>query len=201
VPVKSDVRRHKLGTPEYIALAGVIATVLGALVTWLVMKRQFASKRISYTYQVEPLLRTPDAHLSHDLKVTFKGEELPEPALLSLTISNTGHTAIENAEVVVQLPGATYLIPGYFLEVPPGYLHLWDIERTDAEECTIRFQHINPGQIARVRLLMDEVPKGPPEIACPMPNVQCVPGRPVTLGLVAEVVVKAVAPQLLRIGF
>jgi hypothetical protein len=188
-----------MGTTEYLAIAGVLATVLGALITWLVMKRQFASKRLTYTYEIEPLLRKSDADLSRDLRVLYKGEELPEPALLSLTISNTGQTAIENAEIIVQLPGPTYLIPGDFLDIPPGYLMLWGIERTDAEECTIRFKHINPGQVARVRLLMDEVPKGEPRISCPMPNVECVRGNPVTLSLVGEIVVNVVAPQLLRV--
>jgi hypothetical protein len=144
-------------------------------------------------------MRLSDADLSRDLRVLYKGEELPEPALLSLTISNTGQTAIENAEIIVQLPGPTYLIPGDFLDIPPGYLMLWGIERTDAEECTIRFKHINPGQVARVRLLMDEVPKGEPRISCPMPNVECVRGNPVTLSLVGEIVVNVVAPQLLRV--
>ena len=182
---------------EYIAIAGVFATVLGALVTWQVMKRQFASKRLSYTYTMEPIVRSDDPDLARDLKVFYQGEELPQPTLLSLEITNTGHAAIENAEVVVQLPGATYLIPGYFVDIPAGYLMLWDIERTDAEECTIKFKHINPKQVARVRLLMDEMPKGEPRISCPMPNVECTKASIATLGIVAEVIVQVVAPQIL----
>jgi hypothetical protein len=186
-----------LGNSEYIAIAGVFATVLGALVTWLVMKRQFASKKLSYTYTIEPIVRSNDPDLARDLKVFYQGEELPEPTLLSIEITNTGHTAIENAEVVVQLPGATYLIPGYFVDIPAGYLMLWDIERTDAEECTIKFKHINPKQVARIRLLMDEMPKGEPQIVCPMPNVECTKTSIATLGLVAQIIVEAVAPQVL----
>lgn len=186
-------------TPEYLAIAGVFATVLGALVTWLVMKRQFACKRLTYSYEIEPLLRKSDPDLSRDLKVFYKEDELSQPALLSLTISNTGHAAIENAEVIVQLPGPTYLIPGDFLDIPPGYLMLWDIERTDAEECTIRFKHINPKQVARVRLLMDEIPTGEPRVSCPMPNVECVRGSPVSLSVLAELIVSVAAPQLLKI--
>jgi hypothetical protein len=48
-------------------------------------------------------------------------------------VINVGLTAIENAEVVVNLPGATHLTPGYFVDIPPGYSMLWDIDRTDAE--------------------------------------------------------------------
>lgn len=186
-----------MGNAEYIAMAGVFATVLGALVTWLVMKRQFASKKLSYSYAVEPIVRSDDPDLARDLKVFYQGEELPQPTLLSLEITNTGHTAIENCEVVVQLPGATYLMPGYFVDIPAGYLMLWDIERTDAEECTIKFKHINPKQVARVRLLMDEMPNGEPRIACPMPNVECTKTSLATLGVVAEIAIQLVAPQLL----
>jgi hypothetical protein len=155
--------------------------MLGSLVTWLVMKRHFSSKRLTYSFEIEPLLKSADPDLARELKVSFRGDELPQPALLSVEISNTGYTAIEKAHVIVQLPGATYLIPGYFIDIPSGYEGLWEIERTDAEECTIRFDHINPGQIAKVRLLMDEVPSGPPRISCPMPNVQCVRGKVVSI--------------------
>ena len=182
---------------EYIAIAGVVASLASALVTWLVMKKQFASKKLSYSYTVEPILSKTDPGLAGDLKVYYKGEELPEPTLMTLKIMNTGLAAIENAEVVVQLSGATYLIPGYFVEIPPGYLTLWDIERTDAEECTIRFKHINPKQIARVRLLMDEKPKGEPLLSCPIPNVEFTKAGNAKLGVFAEFVVAAVAPQLL----
>lgn len=146
---------------------------------------------------MEPIVRSDDPDLARDLKVFYQGEELPQPTLLSLEIANTGHTAIENAEVVVQLPGATYLMPGYFVDIPAGYLMLWVIERTDAEECTIKFKHINPKQVARVRLLMDEMPKGEPQIVCPMPNVECTKTSLATLGVVAEIAIQLVAPQVL----
>lgn len=187
-----------MGAPEYIAIASVLAAVLGVLVTWLVMKRQFASKKLTYSYEIEPIVQSADPDLARDLKVFYKGGELPEPALLSLVISNTGLTAIENATVIVELPGTTYLIPGYFADVPAGYAALWDIERTNAEECAIKFKHINPGHVARVRLLMDELPKAEPLVSCPMPNVECVRASPVTVGIVAKTIVEVVAPQLLR---
>jgi hypothetical protein len=182
---------------DYIAIASVLAALVGALTTWLVMRRQFANKKLSYTYTMEPIVRSDDPDLSRDLKVMYRGEELPQPTLLSLDITNTGLTAIENAEVIVNLPGATYLIPGHFVDVPAGYLMLWDIERTDAEECTIKFKHINPKQVARIRLLMDEMPKGEPRVSCPMPNVECTKASLATLGVFAEAVITAVAPQIL----
>ena len=187
-------------TPEYIAVAGVLATTVGVLVTRLVMKRQFASKKLTYSFEISPLLTNADSDLARDLKVTFRDEELHQPTLLSLAISNTGMSAIENAEVLVQLPGSTYLIPGYFVDVPAGYDSLWTIDRTDAEECTIIFKHINPKQVAHIRLLMDEAPVGQPNVACPMPNVECVQGNPVPLNTLTEILVSVVAPQLIR-GF
>lgn len=188
-----------MGTAEYIASAGVVASIVGALVTWLVMRRQFASKKLSYSYSIESILNRTEPDLAHDLKVYYKGNELPEPTLMSLKIVNTGLSAIENAEVVVQLPGATYLIPGYFVNVPAGYLMLWDIDRTDAEECTIRFKHINPKQVANIRLLMDERPDGEPRISCPMPNVECTKAGPAKLGVLAELLLEAFNPELLGI--
>jgi len=182
---------------DYIAIAGVAATLSSALITWFVMRRQFASKRLSYSYEIEPIVRSNDPDLARDLKIYYKDEELPAPTLLSVEIANVGLTAIENAEIIVALPGATYLIPGYFVDLPPGYLMLWNIDRTDAEECTIRFRHINPKQVARVRFLMDELPKGEPTICCPMPNVECTKASLAKLGVAAEFIVKHVAPQFI----
>lgn len=184
-----------MSNSDYIAIAGVFATVLGVLVTWLIMKRQFASKKLTYSYTVERLLNKSEPDLARDLKVLYQGEELPDPTLMSLMIVNTGLAAVEDAEVIIQLPGATYLIPGYFVNMPVGYSTLWTIERTDAEECTLRFKHINPKQVATVHLLMDEMPDGEPRISCPMPNVELTRAGMTKLGLVAEVVGHAVAPH------
>ena len=189
-----------MGTTEYIAIAGVAATVLASLVTWLVMKRQFSTKKLTYSYTAESIVKSTDPNLARDLKVFYKGEELPEPTLLSVEITNTGLTAIEDAEVVIQLPGATYLLPGYFVDIPAGYLMLWDIEQTDAEECTIKFKHINPKQTAKVRLLMNETPKGEPRFACPMPNVECTKASLATLSVAAKAIVSVVAPQILGLA-
>lgn len=190
-------REERLVQADYIAIAGVLATAVGSLVTWLVAKRQFASKKLTYSYTIEKIVKSADPDLARDLKVFYRNELLPEPTLMNLEITNTGRTAIEDARVVIQLPGATYLIPGHFVDLPTGYLMLWDLERTDAEECTVRFNHINPRQTAKIRLLMDEMPNGEPSIACPMPNVECTKASIATMGVVAEAIVAVVAPQIL----
>lgn len=184
---------------EYIALAGVVATLLGIFVTWILAKRQFAVKKLTYSYDIEKLIKSDDLDLSRDLKIFYRGDELPEPTLMTLEITNIGHSAIENAEVVVQLPGSTYLIPGHFVDLPAGYLSLWDIERTDAEKCTVKFKHINPRQTAKIRFLMDEMPQGQPQLACPMPNVEFDKASAITMGVIAEIIVSVVAPQVLGI--
>jgi hypothetical protein len=181
---------------EYISIASIVATLAGVVVTWLVMKHQFQSKRLSYTADIEPILRRSDPELIFDLKVMFKGEELLRPTLLNLDIGNTGHTAVEDAKIVVRLPGTTYLVPGYFLNLPAGYSELWTIVPTDAEECVIHLKHINPKQIARVRLLMDETPNGAPQVVCPMPNVQFVRVEDIQLSGFARVLARVFIPQL-----
>ena len=190
---------EQLSYDKVIALVGVFATILGVVVTWVFSKRQFELKKLAYELDIEKLVKSNDLDLSLDLKVFYKGEELPDPTLMTLIIANTGRTAIENANIVVKLPGATYLIPGHFVDIPAGYDSLWDIERTDAEECTIKFKHINPRQVAKVRLLMDEMPSGNPSIVCPMPNVELTRAKS-TIGIrSAEVFVSFVAPQILDV--
>ena len=186
-------------TSDSIALAGVFATILGVLVTWLVMKRQIAAKRLSYSVQIEPLLLKSDADLASDLKVVYRGNELPEPALLSLEIANVGLAAIEDARVVIELPGATYLIPGYFQDIPPGYDDLWEIERTDAEKCEVRFKHINRKQVARIRFLMDEIPKGEPSVSCPMPNVELIKSSKIQISSIGEFLIEVISPTAMSL--
>jgi hypothetical protein len=44
---------------------------------------------------------------------------------------------------------------------------------------------------------MDEMPEGELRISCAMPNVEFTHASPVKLGLVADVIVKGLAPQLI----
>lgn len=158
-------------TDQSIALGGAISTLLGVVITWLVAKRTQPKKELAYRIGMDRLIPTkiadPGGHL-----VIYKGEELPEPVLLTVDISNTGNVPVENPPIEVKAMGATYVIPGYFETPPPGYEDLWSLERTDAESCAIRLAHINPGQTARARLLMDELPAELPIVSCPMAGLQ-----------------------------
>ena len=178
------------------ALSTIIAALISAAVTWLVMRRQFASKRLVYSFSIQPLLSFTDADLSRDLQVLYKGELLPSPTLLDIEIANVGLAAVEDAKVVIALPGSTYLIPGYFVDVPPGYSDLWDVERSDAEECTLHFKHINPKQVARLRLLMDEIPHLEPNFSCPMPNVSLTGSNKTKTSTFTKLVTEILVAQL-----
>jgi hypothetical protein len=182
------------------AIASIVAALIGAIATWAVMRRQFASKKLTYAFTVEPLVNVNDPDLVRDLTVHYKGELLPSPTFLYVEIANVGMTAIENARVVITLRDTTYLIPGYFLDPPAGYTFLWNIDRTDAEECTIRFDHINPKQVARVRLLMDEVPRSDPQFSCPMPNVILIEANKTKFGILARLFVEGLAAELVNRG-
>lgn len=156
---------------DFIAIAGVVAVIVGPIVTWWVMRKQYASKKITYDYSIDSIVKNDDVELARDLKVSYQGIDIKNPALLSLNIANSGLTAIENVEIMVHLPGAAYLIPAYFVKVPPGYETLWKIQKIDEENCKIYFEHINPKQIAEIRLLMDENKETQLIVSCPMPNV------------------------------
>jgi hypothetical protein len=157
---------------QWIALGGVVATLLGIVVTWLVAGRTQAKKQLSYRMSLDSLMPKKLADPEEKLEIKYKGELLVEPVLLSVDITNTGNAPIENPPIEVEAVGATYVIPGYFEGSPAGYEDLWTIERTDAESCAIRLAHINPGQTVRARLLLDEFPDDRPVFKCPMMGVE-----------------------------
>lgn len=187
---------NNLERADYIALIGVFATLLGVFVTWLIMKRQYSSKKLAYSYDVEPILMSKEANFAQDLKVTYKGQELSNPLLISLNIANIGLAAVENVEVIFKLPNASYPIPGYFVDVPSGYAEQWDIESTDPGVCKIIFTHINPKQVSHIRLLIADNFEGDPEISCPMANVEFKRGNSLNLSMIAEILIQLTAPQL-----
>lgn len=106
--------------------------------------------------------------LKDQLEITYKGEVLPEPTLLAVNIRNTGNVAIDNPPIEIEAIGTTYVIPGYIEDVPPGYENLWTLERSDAESCKIKLDHINPGQIVKARFFLDEIPDKKLLFKCPM---------------------------------
>lgn len=163
-----------LSAADWIAIAGVCATVLIGVVSWIVSasltRRTIDSRILGYRMEASPLMTT--SLKSGGLKIEYKGEELPNPLLLTVEIFNLGNVAIENPPVsIANVKDATYIIPVQVDDPPPGYAELWGLERVDGEECKIVLDHINPGQTLRATFLLDEMPKEMPRFICPQPNL------------------------------
>jgi hypothetical protein len=182
-------------TDQYIALGGAVSTLLGVVITWLVAKRSQPRKELSYRVRMDPLISSKIADPGGNLVIHYGGELLPHPVLLSVDITNTGNVAVEDPPAEVEAVGTTYVIPGYFEDLPPGYEELWSIERTDAESCAIKLAHINPGQSARARLLMDELPRTVPIFKCPMAGLILREGGPVEVKPAVQFFLDIVAPK------
>lgn len=186
-----------MSNTDLIALAGVVAALLGALTTWLAMRKQYQAKRLFFNLEIEALLRRQDPKLSQDLEILYRGQPLPSPTLISLDIGNSGYAAVENAIVIVQIPGSQHVIPAYFFEVPAGYEDLWKVHALEKDRCEVRMQHLNPKQVARVRLMIGNAPTGDVQVTCPMPNVQLTEVGTERLNKLSEALLDIAAPQML----
>lgn len=189
-----------LSTSDWIGISGAAATIIAALIAWIVSawatKRSLAQQAIGYRMTLSPLLATDKVPGgSAALKIEFNGELLVEPTLLSVDIVNLGNRAIENPPIVIEAVGATYVIPIYIEDVPPGYEDLWSLERTDAEQCAVRLEHINPGQVVKARFFLDEIPKHMPVFKCPMKDVSVAPMASVEIGPIAEALLEVISPR------
>jgi len=160
---------------DYIGIGGIVATIvigiITGVITWITTTKTQSRKRLNYDIYMFPIL-SQQAGKCRDLKIYYKDEELPEPYILAVDIFNTGNKAISNPPIKISAVGATYVIPGYFEDIPLGYEELWSMERTDAEECELHIKHVNPKQIIKARLYLDEKPKEIPLLTCPMENVE-----------------------------
>lgn len=157
---------------DFIATAAIIVALIGPFVTWMVMRKQYANKRITYDYLIDPIIKNDDEVLAEKLKVSYNGKDINQPALLSLMVVNSGLAAIESLVIKVCLPSTSYVIPCYFVNKPDGYEDLWAIKSIDSQTCEIIFNHINQKQIAEIRFLIDEAQQDKLKITCAMPNVE-----------------------------
>jgi hypothetical protein len=188
---------------QWIAVVGVSTTlivgIITGIITWIVAKRTQSRKQVSYTLRMVSLMPKQFTDPNVNLEIKYKGQLLVEPVLLSVDITNTGNVPIENPPIEVEAVGATYVIPGYFEGSPAGYEDLWQIERTDAESCGIRLAHINPGQTARVRLLMDELPAKPPIFKCPMAGLDVREQSKIEVGSFTQALLVIIAPSVAQL--
>jgi hypothetical protein len=134
---------------------------------------------------------------SAGLKIEYKGEELPQPVLLTLEIFNLGNVAIIKPPIsIATVRGATYIIPVQIEDPPAGYEDLWDIRRSDADECEVIVDHINPGQVLKATFLMDEIPKQMPCFRCAQPDLLVKELRPSELAKVSLDIAEATFPMI-----
>lgn len=188
-----------LSNSDWIGIGGIAATIVAAVIAWFVSawstRKSLATQSLGYRMSVAPVLavdRIPGG--AGSLRIEFNGELLAEPALLSVDIINLGNRAIENPPIVVESEGTTYVIPIYIEDVPAGYENLWELRRTDAEQCSVRLEHINPGQIVKARFLLDEIPSKPPVFKCPMKDVVVKEIKSVDVVPLASALLEVMAP-------
>lgn len=159
-----------------ISIWNIVATVLIGLITCFVTiyitKKSMKVKKLTYEMKLTPLIPSGREEDFKKFKIFYNDEQLVKPYLLSVDIINSGNTAIDNPPIKIEAMDATYIIPGYFEDMPPGYDDLWSSEREDAEICSIKLEHINPGQVAKVRFYLDEEPKAEIVFKCPMKDLQ-----------------------------
>jgi len=165
-----------MATQDYFSLISIIITILVGIISWIVSafltKKSIKQKKLAYEINYFPIISKDFISNASKLKIEYEGELLPEPTLLVVDVMNVGNEAIENPPIEIRAVGATYVIPGYLEDVPPGYEDIWKLERTDAESSAIKLKHINPKQVVKARFLLDEFPKEPPLFVCPMKNLE-----------------------------
>lgn len=188
-----------LKAPDWIAISGVAATIIVGLISWIVSaaltRRTLDRKILGYRMEASPLMTT--SLKSAGLKIEYKGEELPHPVLLTLEIFNLGNVAIINPPIsIATVRGATYIIPVQVEDPPAGYEDLWDIRRSDADECEVSVAHINPGQVLKATFLMDEVPREMPCFRCALPDLVVKEVKPSELAKVSLEIAEATFPML-----
>lgn len=156
-----------------VVASPIISGVFGLVTGWLITRRSITRLVIGVRIRMSPILHT-DLILegTNLLKIQYNGELLVEPILLSVDIINLGNKAIENPPITIEAAKATYVIPLYIEDMPPGYEGIWNLERTDSDSCAIKLEHINPRQIVKARFLLDELPTKMPEFKCPMKDLE-----------------------------
>lgn len=161
---------------DLISVWSIGAALFVGLVTWILTyyltKKSIKSKKLSYEIKLTPLIPAGREEDFKKFKIFYNDDQLVKPYLLSVDIINSGNVAIENPPIEIEAMDATYIIPGYFEDIPPGYEDLWSSERIDAEVCNIKLQHINPGQVAKVRFYLDEEPSHDIVFKCPMKDLK-----------------------------
>ena len=159
-----------------LIVAACTGGLAGSLITlgWNLYVKRNQQMKLSYAMKYQRAFPNDLQANLQDFRVFFRDELLPDPVYLTVAIKNTCSLAIENWTIEVGARGATYVIPGWFENLPDGYSNHWTITRKDAEICSIQLTHINPGQVVKAHFILDEYPEVPPYLGCAYANLQLI---------------------------
>jgi hypothetical protein len=199
----NEASGFSLSNADFIAIAGVVATIVVGVISWFVSahlaKKAMRTEELSYRMKVTPLLNNRLFKEADKLKIEYKGEQIDQLVFFEVDIVNSGNVAIKKPPIIIASLDATYIIPAYLEDVPPGYESLWEIVREDGETCSINVDHINPGQTIKARFLMDTMPPGEPTFACAMPDLRVRRIADIEISPIATGLLEAFYPTLARV--
>lgn len=192
----------QLTNADVIAAVGVIATIVVGVISWFVSahlaRRAMRTEELSYRIKMTQLLNNKLFRDADQLQIEYKDEPIDQLVFLEVDIVNSGNVAVKNPPISISSSDATYIIPAYLEDVPPGYAGLWEIVREDGETCRITVDHINPGQTVKARFLMDKLPPSEPTFACPVADLKVKRLADIEISPVATNLLEAFYPSLAR---
>lgn len=192
----------QLSQSDMIGIVGAVATVVVGVVSWFLSayfaKKQMRNEELSYRMRITPLVNNKLFKDEDKLEIYYKGDIIDRLVFFELDIINSGNVGIKNPPIRVTSFDATYIIPAYLEDVPPGYDSLWQFEREDGETCLIIADHINPGQTIKARFLMDTMPPREPEFSCAVPDLQIKRIADIKVSPVATTILEVFYPSLAR---
>jgi hypothetical protein len=157
-------------TPGVGLGVGVIGILLAVLSLW--RARQYESKTLDWRLRTnEPILGIGVEHLGSDLSVTWNGERLENPRLITLTIVNSGHREIAADDYTKPLsicvPDVARIVTALITSAPGGDLNPEEhsLEKLDCgNEVLLKPKLLNRGESMDIRLIVDGG-RGRPEIS------------------------------------
>lgn len=176
--VENVIENQNVNTEgDLIGIGGIIATIVVGIitcfVTWKVAMKTIQQLKIAYSYQIFPILsKSVNAMNLIDLQIKYRDKLLPKACLLTVDIINNGNKAIIAPPIKIKFDENIEIIPGYFEDVPPGYVDLWSMKKEDTNSCSISLNHINPKQIVKARFFLNTFPETELSFECPLPDVQ-----------------------------
>ncbi len=157
----------------YIAIISIIVAIIIGVVSWILSahfaKKQIQKKELEYEMNLYPVVSRKIYKEKQLVEIYVDKQLVHEPTLLTINIKNTGNVPIENPPIKIR--GGNSLIPLYIEDIPAGYEELWKLERTDTDECSLSLQHINVGQVVKLRCILEGKPNANVVFHCAMMGV------------------------------